>query len=78
MPTRSIHTNGSRVAFFKPAPSSGGGAGRVIFVNKNTINTPIENRFVSGSGVGGTSTSSRRALLRRASGCNNIICSNNN
>ena len=74
MPTRSIHTNGNRVAFFKPAPSSGAGSGRLIFVNKNNINSTIENRFISGAGVGSISNSSRRALMRRASVCSNNIC----
>ena len=74
MPTRTIHSLGRRTAFFRPAPSSGAGAGRVIFVNKNSINSTIETRFVSGSGVGSVNSSARRALKRRASSNNNISC----
>ena len=73
MSARSIHTGGRRVAFFKPAPSSGAGVGRIIFVNKSNVNSTIENRFVSGSGVGCVN---RRALLRRASS-NRSCCINN-
>ena len=76
MPTRTMHSVGRKVAFFRPAPSSGGGAGRVIFVNKNTVNSTIENRFVSGSGVGGVNSSTRRALKRRASNNINSCCIN--
>lgn len=72
MSARTNHSLGRRTSFFRPAPSTGAGAGRVLFVNKNSINMTIENRFVSGSGVGSLTSSVRRALKRRAS--NNISC----
>lgn len=74
MSTRTIHTVGRRVAFFRPAPSSGSGSGRVIFVNKNNVNSTIENRFVAGSGVGCVNRSARRALKRRAVNRNDHCC----
>ena len=74
MPTRTIHTGGRSASFFKPAPSSGAGVGRVIFVNKNSATSTIENRFVSGSGVGSVNIGARRALMRRASNSNACFC----
>jgi hypothetical protein len=76
MPTRTIYSVGRSTAFFKPAPLSGAGAGRVIFVNKNSATSTIENRFVAGSGVGGVNSSARRALMRRASSGNACFCMN--
>jgi hypothetical protein len=43
----------------------GGGVGRVIFTNNSP--TSLFNSYTSGSGVGATSISARRALKRRAS-----------
>lgn len=68
MTTRTFHSVGRKVASFRPAPSSGGGVKRILFVNKS--NSKLENKYVSGSGVGSISGSSRRALFRRASNKN--------
>ena len=66
MPTRTFHSVGRKVASFRPAPSSGGGVRRVLFVNR--ANSELENRYVAGSGVGSINRSARSALNRRASG----------
>lgn len=65
MPTRTFHTVGRKVAAFKPAPSSGGGVRRILFVNQS--NSELENIYVAGAGVGSINGSARRALFRRAS-----------
>jgi hypothetical protein len=65
MPTRTFHSVGNKVAAFRPAPSSGGGVRRILFVNQ--ANSELENRYVAGSGVGSIGSSVRRALFRRAS-----------
>ena len=74
MSIKNVYTINSKTSFFKPAPKSGGGAGRVIFVNKNSTTSTIENRYISGSGVGSVNGSARRALLRRASSKNINVC----
>jgi len=48
-------------------PSRGAGAGRIFFMGNPPAS--IDNKYVPGSGVGATSTSNRRALMRRASFC---------
>ena len=45
-------------------PTNNGGARRLIFVNNTKTN--LENKYVSGSGVGSRNTSVRRALKRKA------------
>ena len=48
-------------------PTRGAGAGRIFFMGNPPAS--IENKYVPGSGVGATSASAKRALMRRAISC---------
>jgi hypothetical protein len=48
-------------------PTTGGGQRRLLFTGN--VKTNLVNKFISGAGVGAISTSSRRALKRRATLC---------
>lgn len=74
MPTN-VHTNGSRVSKFPPAPSRGARSSRMIFTNK--ANSTLDNKYVVGSGVSSSMLGAgiRGALKRRANGHTCGICS---
>jgi len=56
-------------------PTNNGGARRLIFVNNTKTN--LENKYVSGSGVGSRNTSVRRALKRKATSQAGTLGTNN-
>lgn len=74
MPYPNINTNNSAAARISSRQtvkwnntnSRGGGVGRVMFLGNNTNPSRLDTRYVSGSGVGATSISNRRALQRRS------------
>lgn len=75
MPHPHINTNSSNNRCCKYASkNTGGGAGvgRVMFLG--STNSTLNNRYVSGSGVGASSIAVRKALMRRAT--NNNDCCN--
>ena len=71
MPNGSLYYGKSGFLYKK---SGGGGVGRVQFMGSmNGVPRPIENVYVSGSGVGANSVANRRAKLRNASIPNNAV-----